>query len=550
MPLKVRDIGALKLYNAVRDGHVDSVESLLASGVNPNTRMMDWDPVVSDMQTLIPPEFFSDEFQFPSLLKAAKCKVRRSGTFERSKTRELVKALLDHNADPYALFPQYICTHPNVPRFPGEVPDEEWIDEDVDLRAVRRAHKAALRTALRDERRRQLLADGVPSTKAEELAGPDFEKRDDESAMEYEPRFARKEGACSVIHAMLVKGIFVQPVIEFLGNKLDIERRDPQGQTLFLAACRSKIGLDGAVDSIYGGFCGSGEFQGICDNPFPQPDNPWKEFENQDTTSVCTGPTLLEFFMARGADLLAIDNYGQNALHHLLGCFNRSTHYGPPVIDISLKYLLKNCPGLINQPTNAGIYPLQLALRRMEFAHSWSEDDVPSSILHYETVVYDLLAENADPLVRDGHGNTVLHYLGGTVLGESVRMGVEQRRLLRVFVDRGVDVNARNKDGATALGLFFTTASDEMSEEFGDEEVFGPIANEVLGIFEKTGYDILAKNKNGQSLLHLVAGLKSYRTDAWFELLQKKGVDPMAHDNDGRTPVDIAKENEHVYLFR
>ncbi|KAJ5235970.1 hypothetical protein N7489_006061 [Penicillium chrysogenum] len=125
-------------------------------------------------------------------------------------------------------------------------------------------------------------------------------------------------------------------------------------------------------------------FPGICDNPFQQADKPWKEFECQGSTAICTGQTLLEFFVARGADLLAVDNYGQNALRHLLSCFNRATGYGPPVIDISLKYLLQNCPILVNQVTTYG-----------------SKESAPSTITQYETVVYELLAVGADPLVHD-----------------------------------------------------------------------------------------------------------------------------------------------------
>ena len=47
MRLQIRDIGALKLYIAVCDTSIDSVESLLASGVNPNTRVIDWDPMAT-----------------------------------------------------------------------------------------------------------------------------------------------------------------------------------------------------------------------------------------------------------------------------------------------------------------------------------------------------------------------------------------------------------------------------------------------------------------------------------------------------------------------
>lgn len=57
----------------------------------------------------------------------------------------------------------------------------------------------------------------------------------------------------------------------------------------------------------------------------------------------------------RGADLLAADGYGQSTLHHLLGCFNRTTKYGPSIFDISLKSIFKNYPSLIKQPTSAGM---------------------------------------------------------------------------------------------------------------------------------------------------------------------------------------------------
>lgn len=67
-------------------------------------------------------------------------------------------ALLEHGADPYALFRQFMCTHPNVPYFPGEPPDEECLDEDIDLHYVQQTYEATIQKALRKERRRQLLS--------------------------------------------------------------------------------------------------------------------------------------------------------------------------------------------------------------------------------------------------------------------------------------------------------------------------------------------------------------------------------------------------------
>lgn len=65
-----------------------------------------------------------------------------------------------------------------------------------------------------------------------------------------------------------------------------------------------------------------------------------------------------------------------------------------------------------------------------------------------------------------------------------------------MFIDRRVDVKARNKDSASALEFFFTTGYDGMSEDSGDKEVFGAISNEVLETFEKAGYDIMTKDAN------------------------------------------------------
>ncbi|KAJ5235971.1 hypothetical protein N7489_006062 [Penicillium chrysogenum] len=55
-------------------------------------------------------------------------------------------------------------------------------------------------------------------------------------------------------------------------------------------------------------------------------------------------------------------------------------------------------------------------------------------------------------------------------------MGEEQRHLLHVLIDRGVDVKARNEHGVFMTGLRF----------------FRSIGNEVLEAFEKAGYDIMA----------------------------------------------------------
>lgn len=359
-----------------------------------------------------------------------------------------------------------------------------------------------------------------------------------EECIDYEARFPHNYGACSVMHSLLEDGAFIQPILKFLGTSLDVERRDPQGRTLFLAACRSKLGLDGAVD---GAFVCLRQGQAMP-NPYPQPRNPWQE-EPQRFTSTCTGPSLLEFFESRGANLLVVDKYGLNALHHLLAFIDRDNNSVPPLINTSLKYLAQNCPSLLNQPDGAGFYPLHYAIRRM-CDYSYQDGWVPKAIFHFEIAVYDLLGANADPLVRDSRGNTVLHYLAAGRLGEGDRVGDEQRRLLSVFLERGVDPKARNTAGVTALELLFMTKDEPMFEsEHDDYDRFYAIGQEVVSAFEQGGYILTETNAANQTLLHLVAKLDSDRTHPWFNLLKDKGLDVEAKDKSGETPLDSAKRN-------
>ncbi|KAJ5157652.1 uncharacterized protein N7482_008752 [Penicillium canariense] len=264
----------------------------------------------------------------------------------------------------------------------------------------------------------------------------------------------------------------------------------------------------------------------------------------QKFTSTCTGPTLLEYFISRGADLLAVDNYGQNALHNMLAPIDRIS-YGPvPIIDASRKYLVQNCPSLLDQPDNAGIFPIHYALRRMDdFSHQ-----VPRPMLYYERAVYELLAANADPFVRDSRGNTVLHYLAAGRLGEGGHPGDEQRRLLAVFLERGVDPKIRNAAGVTALELVFMKKA--LYEMDYDYDQFYAIGKEVVDAFEQKGYVLTDTNTTGETLLHLVAESDSSRSVPWFELLKEKGLDPEAKDNNGVTPLESAKRNHSLRQYK
>ncbi|KAJ5248065.1 hypothetical protein N7524_012025 [Penicillium chrysogenum] len=556
MLLEVRDIAALELYEAVGEGRIDRVESLLAAGVEPNARFDNLESVftgvaedwASEGKSSRPPLFNLDQTEQPALRRATGESEGSCSYLDKPKATRLMNALLQHGADPYALYRQPILKYRYVRLYPGQTRDEEVDDEATDLDRMSFARRGIMEKALRLELKRRDLEQGVYDPSRDEFIGDSEGSLDD--VIEYLD-LPVNYGVRSVVHALLEGGMFVQPIFDFLGDTLDVERRDPQGRTLFLAACRSRVGPDAATSGVYGGLSTINYDTGIHENPYPQAENPWREFEAKNS-KACTGPTFLSFFISRGADLLAVDNYGKNALH-LLFTYTDCAWIGlPPPIDTTLAHLIKTCPSLINQPDKAGSYPLHLAIWRMNSIMIPARDR-PASIYHFETAVDSLLAANADTAVRDGRGNTLLHYLAGSRLGERDRMGDGQRRFLRRFLKDGVDPRARNAAGMTALEIFCTVSYDEFGDE-GFYDRYFAIAQDVIGQFEKAGYNIQETNAKGQTLLHLIAGLTSsegisWSAWPWFQLLRSKGLDPMAKDGEGKTPIDIAEENESINVW-
>jgi ankyrin repeat protein len=562
MRLEVRDVAALELWEAVEgewgvigEECVDRVKSLLSDGVDPNARFDNLESAFSgvaedwagDARTA-PPLFQFDPTELPPLRRAAGDCDYADGLANKSETARLMTILLQHGADPYAVYRQPVLKHRYFDLCPGKRRDEKVVDEECELNEVQRARNGIIEKALRLDRKRRHIEQGVYDP------GLDEYKRDDEANLDdwiESLDLPTRYGVRCVIHTLLRNGMLVQPIFDFLGDTLDVERRDPQGRTLFLAACRSLVGPDASTDGIYGGLGKIPYDSGICENPYPQPDNAWKDFESKNS-KACTGPTFLSFFISRGANLLAVDNYGKNALHQLFTYTDSAWDNFPPPIETTLAYLIENCPSLIHQPDKAGLYPLHLAIWRMNFIEK-PEPEGPKSIYHFETAVDSLLAANANTAVVDGRGNTVLHYLAGSRLGERDRMGDEQRRLLRTFLKDSVDPKARNEDGMTALELFCTVSHDGFSDEDAYNRYYA-IGEEVIDQFEEAGYNIKEANAKGQTLLHFVAGnttreLESRAAWSWFQLLRAKGLHVMAKDGEGKTPSEIAKDNENISVW-
>lgn len=559
MRLRVRDFAVLELCQAASKHRIARVEALLASGVDPNARFDDLDSALSGVEedwasgdkNTRPPIFFEDESEEPPLYRAT----RHLGTSDKANITRLVNLLLEYGADPYALSRQRLRLHKKRSVFPGETVDDELEElEELDLFNGLFARWGIIEESRSSEFKRARLERGSnPEAYAvfdevQFLSKP-LHNNDYDIYIDYKDALPHPYGVRSVIHSLLVAGAFVQPIFDFLGDKLDVERRDPQGRTLFLAACLSKLGLDGPVNGTCTTVIDAGSGEEMSDNPFPQKDSPWRELECPSTTR-CNGPSLLEFFVSRGSNLLAVDKYGRNAFHLLFDEENY-VRERPAINDIAIKYLLKNCSSLINQPDKAGIYPLHMAIRWMGIAglSGWDLTRAQEALYRVEIPVNELLSAGADPLTRDSRGNTVLHYLAASKLGEKNHyVGNEQKRLLRFLLAQGVDPMVRNADGRTALEIFLTTGNDDWVDikELDDPEGYRVLGEEIIDTFLKAGYDIEERNAAGQTLLHVVATLVSERAAVWFKVLEARGLDPLSEDKEANSALNVAKQNGDI----
>ncbi|TQN65279.1 Serine/threonine-protein phosphatase 6 regulatory ankyrin repeat subunit A [Colletotrichum shisoi] len=216
-----------------------------------------------------------------------------------------------------------------------------------------------------------------------------------------------------ILHQLLVDGHVVHPLL-MLPN-LDANRRDGKGRTVLHAACFSPRGPDLPVNL--------------------PPGDPW---DNDDDN----GPkytSLFQHLLSLGADPEARDDDGRNAMHHLLRLRAENRHGPAPAVNASLTYLAEHHSSLIDQRDRDGRTPLHLAVDRAVY------EKKPTAV-----AADILLRAGADPLVADGDGDTVVHFLCRTLW---VSGGL--RPLFEDLVRRGCDVNARNARGETPLfGLY------------------------------------------------------------------------------------------------
>ena len=115
--------------------------------------------------------------------------------------------------------------------------------------------------------------------------------------------------------------------------------------------------------------------------------------------------------------------------------------------------------------------------------------------------------------------------------------------IVTALIEAGADVRAR----VTSASLPFVmegAATMTIPEERGATVLHMAALRsgnpEVIEALVRAGADLEARNRRGQTALHVAA----MRNGAAFEKLLELGADPAALDDEGRTPMDYAREND------
>ncbi|KAH8657871.1 ankyrin repeat-containing domain protein [Xylariales sp. PMI_506] len=448
---------------------------------------------------------------------------------------QLVEALLDHGADPFAKF---------------------WGYEPVD-------YPAKSDFLVRPSDPGQLLdvddeGDG-PRASRKELSPGQVDK-----AYLYQE--------FTILHQLLIRGQLVDPIL--LRDDLDVNHRDAAGRTLLHAACLSAKGPDRMLIAAR-------EVK--------------REGKSAAKAVTCLlaqekqSMTIFERLVSLGADLTARDNFGRNALHYLVGrsAERKRCNNFAQGCQQTFAHLVEHAPRLLNQADGDGRTPLHYAINRAVRYPGVGSDNVqvPRMVIEAGADPRAVVGGGAmgDTGVDDGvdsqryhrhtRGDTVLHMLAKS-LGDpelcDLFCDIASGRVSTV-PDRGikkagggwnapaVDVNARNAKGETPLFTFagalgpVTRYTREMMRGYGraagpgartsgeDDKAPDPEAVELL---QRLGADFWARDDRGRGLLHVAAAGNARR----FRQLMLLGLDVGLEDASQQTPLDVAAAcaNEEV----
>ena len=109
---------------------------------------------------------------------------------------------------------------------------------------------------------------------------------------------------------------------------------------------------------------------------------------------------------------------------------------------------------------------------------------------------------------------------------------------VKELLARGVDVNARDEDGHTAVHLAVVKASSGIEYDC-----------KLIELLIDAGVDINAKDNGGRTPLYYALEGSLLCNGPW-DLLLDKGCDPNIADTEGRTPLHLACANEYIDIVK
>lgn len=294
---------------------------------------------------------------------------------------------------------------------------------------------------------------------------------------------------CTLLHEILATDILADPFLQI--SNLDVNHRDAKGRTLLHAICDNTGGYDdgGGPDHIIG----------------PDVNNGMIAPEKRVTS--------FQQLLSLGAELEATDNFGRNVIHYMLAAEERI--YYSNLYQKSLAYVLEKAPSLMNQADGNGDTPFHYAVRLAISRKAADQLEM-------------MLAAGADHTVVNKKGETLLHILAAGI----PNLGL--RTFFHTLASRGIDINARNNRGETALFSFYSLPKTESWMYSSDSNK--PSPELVKPMLESLGGDFFVRDNRGRGLLHAAAAGDVER----FQELMDIGLDPMMEDNAQQTAIDAA----------
>ena len=148
----------------------------------------------------------------------------------------------------------------------------------------------------------------------------------------------------------------------------------------------------------------------------------------------------------------------------------------------------------------------------------------------------ELLSEGADPNREDSQGNRPLHEASDV-------------QTAGILIDAGADVRAKNRSGVTALHLasdielarlFIAAGADpDARSHYGGSPLGGTTSPEIAQLLIDAGADVQLRARS--TLIHHV------RNPEVARVFLDAGVDVNAIDENGKTPLDMALQNQKLF---